>query len=164
MKAVTHEATPEQSVDSATFDQTPEIPYYDSFADRKRLSGPDLRAFFRIMEKWEISPRDTRLLLGGISSRYYNQIKIRQKGRVLSPDRLLRVTCLIRLHKALLVLYPRRQAERWALMPNWNLPFRGATPLVYLLRWDILFLADLLQMLEKQAARKSGHREKTETR
>ena len=133
----------------------PEISNYPALADRKRLSGPGLRRFFRIMEKWKVSARDARLLLGGISSRYYNQLKERQQGRILNQDRLLRVNCIIAIHKALHSLLPASQANQWAQKVNWEW-FHGATPLAYMIRWDILFVVDLRRRLEKLAQQKKS--------
>jgi hypothetical protein len=69
--------------------KVPKIPNCSSFAERKRLSGPSLRRFFKIMKKWRVGPKDVRLLLGGITSQRFKQLSARPERRVLKQDQLL---------------------------------------------------------------------------
>jgi hypothetical protein len=57
-----------------TLDKAKKIPDYSSFTERKCLSGPSLRRFFRVMQKWKVGPKDARLLLGGITSQRFSQL------------------------------------------------------------------------------------------
>jgi hypothetical protein len=154
MEAFASEATTEKFVYSTTLYQTPAIPNYSSFADRKRLSGPNLRMFFRIMARWKVSPRDMRLLLGGISSRCYKQLKARQKGRILNQDRLLRVIYIIGIDKALHILLDRKQADRWVQMPSKDRRFCGTMPLRYMIQRNIPAIWKLNRLLQARTAEK----------
>jgi hypothetical protein len=64
------------------------VPLLDphSWKVRKEHSPAGVRVFFNIMEEWNVGPEDASLLLG-VSSRYYNQLKARQEGRILNTDR-----------------------------------------------------------------------------
>jgi hypothetical protein len=107
--------------------QPPNIPDYSSFAERRRLSGPALRQFFKIMLKWKLDTKDVRLLLGGITIRRLKQLSTRTEGRILNQDQLLRAASLIAIDRCLHKLLPRRQADNWARTPNRELA--GGTPL-----------------------------------
>ena len=77
---------------------------FHSWKIRKEYTPAGVRGFFNIMKEWNVSPEDASLLLG-ISSRYYRQLKDRQEGRILSTDRMYRISYLIGIYKA-----PRRLA------------------------------------------------------
>jgi hypothetical protein len=154
MEAFASEATTEKFVYPATLYQTPAIPDFSSFADRKRLSGSDLRMFFRIMARWKVGLKETRLLLGGISSRYYKQLKARQEGRILNQDQLLRVICIIGVDKALHILLDRKQADRWVKTPSKEKKFCGTTPLSNMIQRHIPAIWELSRLLETRAAEK----------
>lgn len=138
----------------------PENPYFSAFADRKRLSGPALRRLFKIAAKWKLNTRDTRLLLGGMSSRRYKQLSSRPAGRVLRADQLFRVLCLIGIDRSLRNLLPRRQASNWAQTPDRRLP--GGTPLYSMIHNGPTHMWDWWQRLERDMAekRKTQRRER----
>jgi hypothetical protein len=79
------------------------------------------------MGKWKVDTKDTRSLLGGITSRRFKQLSTRTEGRILNQDQLLRATSVIAIDRSLPKLLPRRQADNWARTPNSRLP--GGTPL-----------------------------------
>jgi hypothetical protein len=138
--------------------QPPPIPDYSSIATRRRLSGPSLRRFFKIMRKWKIGTKDARLLLGGIPSRRFKQLSSRPEGRILNQDQLLRVTSVIAIDQSVRQLIPRRQADKWALKPDRMLP--GGTPLFNLIQGGALTLWRWRLFYETQAAktREAGKR------
>lgn len=139
----------------ATLYQTPKIPDYSAFAERKRLSGPCLRQFFKIMEKWKVGPKEVQLLLGGITSKRFKQLSARPEGRILSQDQLLRVTSIIVINKSLHMLLSRRQADKWVQTPNRDSMCRR-TPLSYILDGGICSIWDLRQWLEKRVSGNGG--------
>jgi hypothetical protein len=130
--------------------QPAEIPDYSSIVVRRRLSGPTLRHFFKIMQKWKVDAKDIRLLLGGISTRRFRQLSIRPEGRILNQDQLLRVTSLIAIDQALKELLPWQQADNWARTPDMRL--RGGTPLHNLIRGGTVTLWEWRQSLERQVS------------
>jgi hypothetical protein len=130
--------------------QQQEIPDYSSIAVRRRLSGPTLRRFFKIMKKWKVDTKDARLLLGGVTSRRFKLLSTRPEGRILNQDQLLRATSVIAIDRSLHKLLPRRQANKWVQTPNRR--FRGGTPLYNLVDGGVLTLWEWLQSLDKQAS------------
>ena len=82
----------------------PTVPDLSQLEERRRLSPAALRAFFNIVERWEIRDEDARQLLGGISSGAYYELK-KKPNRVQDQDRLVRISYLIGIFKALNILY-----------------------------------------------------------
>lgn len=138
-----------------TLYKAPKIPDYSSFAERKRLSSPSLRRFFKIMKKWKVGPKDARLL-GGITSQRFKQLSANPEGRILNRDQLLRVTTIIAIDDSLHKLLPRRQADKWVQTPNRDWRFRsGRTPLSDMVDGGILTLWELCRLLEARASESS---------
>jgi hypothetical protein len=102
-------------------------------AERKRKSGPALRAFFNIAEKWGLDLREQRGLLGWPSkSALYNW---KATPDVTLPyDTLVRLSLILGIYKALHILYPDADlADRWMKMRNQNPLFGGRTPMEHAL-------------------------------
>lgn len=117
----------------ATIYAPPVLPDLSRQEERRRLSPAALRAFFNIVERWEVRDEDARQLLGGISNGAYYQLK-QNPQRVLEQDRLQRISYLIGIFKALNILYGTRLADRWIQLANTNPLFTGRTPLAYMLQ------------------------------
>lgn len=98
--------------------QSPNVPDYSSIAERRRLTGPALRRFFKIMQSWKVDTKDARFLLGGITSQRFKQLATRPEGRILNQDQLLRATSVIAIDQSLHKLLPRRQADKWIRTPD----------------------------------------------
>lgn len=120
---------------------------------RQRLSPSALRAFFNILDRWEVQDEIARELLGGISNGTLYAIKRNPKKRVLNADELLRVSYLIGIFKALNILYSDRLADSWIQRPNSNPIFTGATPLAYIRKGGLPALQTVRRLLD---ARRGG--------
>ena len=96
-------------------------------AERARLSGAALRAFFNIMARWAIPDHEARQLLGGIAASTLYDYK-RNPERVLDQDKLVRISYLIGIFKDLRILHDEGLADRWVGMPNRNRIFGGRSP------------------------------------
>lgn len=120
-------------------------------AERERLSPAALKAFFRIMERWQIRDEDARALLGGVSNGPFYELK-RNAGRVLETDRLTRVSYLIGIFKALHILHGTRLADEWVRLPNTNPIFEGQTPLGYMIRGGLPALQTVRRLLDARRA------------
>src|SRR5215469_14026127 len=101
-------------------------------AERERLSPSAIKAFFNIMARWGIRDEDARALLGGMSNGPFYEMK-KNPGRLLDADRLLRISYLVGIFKALNILYSQELADEWVRLPNSNRIFAGATPLAYMM-------------------------------
>jgi Protein of unknown function (DUF2384) len=101
--------------------------------ERERLSRSSLRAFLNIVARWQVRDEDARRLLGGIAASTFYEYK-RNPERVLDQDKLVRISYLIGIFKALNILHDESLADRWIGMPNANRIFGGRTPLEYMIR------------------------------
>jgi hypothetical protein len=123
-----------------------------SKAERERLSPAGVRAFFNIVGRWRVRDEDARVLLGGISNGPYYEMK-KNPQRVLETDRLLRISYLIGIFKALNILYSKKLADAWIGLPNSNRIFGGQTPLEYMLKGGLPAMQTVRRLLD---ARRGG--------
>src|SRR5580658_9576292 len=105
--------------------------------ERERLSASGLKGFFNIMERWQVRDEDARALLGGVSNGPYYELKRAAGGKVLDADRLLRISYLIGIFKALHILHSRALADQWVNLPNTNRLFGGEMPLTFMVRGGV---------------------------
>lgn len=95
--------------------------------DRKELSGPALRTFFRIAELWRLSVDEQMALLGLTARSTYFKWK-KHPDTVLSKDTLERISYILGVYKALQILLPNEQAaDEWIRRPN-HAPLFGGRP------------------------------------
>jgi hypothetical protein len=120
-------------------------------AERDRLSPGALKAFFRIMERWRVRDEDARALLGGVTNGPFYEMK-RQPDRVIDADRLMRVSYLIGIFKALRILHSERLADDWVRLPNQNAIFAGQTPLAYMIRGGLPAMQTVRRLLDARRA------------
>jgi hypothetical protein len=120
-------------------------------AERERLSGPALKAFFSIMARWQVRDEDARVLLGGVSNGPFYEMK-RNPERVLDTDRLTRVSYLIGIFKALQILHGEPLADEWVHLPNTNVVFGGQTPLAYMMRGGLPAMQVVRRLLDARRA------------
>jgi hypothetical protein len=123
-----------------------------SKAERARLSPSAVRAFFNIIGRWGVRDEDAKALLGGISNGPYYEMK-KDPDRVLDADRLLRVSYLIGIFKALHLLHSKRLADAWVRLPNSNRIFAGQTPLAYMMKGGVPAMQMVRRLLD---ARRGG--------
>jgi hypothetical protein len=119
---------------------------------RQRLSPSALKAFFNIVERWNVKDEVARDLLGGVSNGTFYAMK-RNPGKTLGSDQLLRLSYLVGIFKALNILYSRKLADAWMQLPNSNRIFEGATPLAYVRRGGLPALQTIRRLLD---ARRGG--------
>ena len=116
--------------------------------ERVRLSPSALKAFFNIVERWRVRDEDARQLLGGVSNGPYYDMKKNPEGRVLDADKLLRISYLIGIFKALNILHREALADEWIRLPNTNSIFGGATPLAYMMRGGVPAMQTVRRLLD----------------
>jgi Antitoxin Xre/MbcA/ParS C-terminal toxin-binding domain len=126
-------------------------PDLGSRVERERLSGPGLKAFFRIMTHWRVRDEDARALLGGMTNGPFYELK-RRPDRVLDADRLTRVSFLIGIFKALHILHGEAIADEWVRLPNRNPIFGGGTPLDYMIRGGLPAMQTVRRLLDARRA------------
>lgn len=114
---------------------------------QERLSRTAIPAFFKMAQAWQIRDEDARQLLGGVSNGVFYQLKRGQK-KTLDQDKLTRISLLIGIFKALNILYARKLADAWILLPNANPMFAGEAPLSYILRGGMPAMMRVRQLLD----------------
>lgn len=120
-------------------------------AERERLSAPALKGFFNIMARWKVRDEDARALLGGVSNGPFYELK-RHPERVLEPDRLMRVSYLVGIFKALRILHAEALADEWVHLPNQNPIFGGRAPLAYMIRGGLPAMQVVRRLLDARRA------------
>jgi hypothetical protein len=104
--------------------------------DRKRVSGPGLRAFRAIADQWGLAERERIAVLGEPARSTYHQWmrKARDREAVTLPlDTLLRISGLLGIHKAAAILFrDRAQALVWLRGAHRGTVFQGAAPLTFM--------------------------------
>ena len=96
---------------------------------------------------------EARRLLGGVSNGPYYDMKKNPEGRVLDADKLLRISYLIGIFKALNILHSKALADEWVRLPNTNRIFSGATPLAYMIKGGVPAMQTVRRLLD---ARREG--------
>ena len=105
-------------------------------------SGPALRTFQKIADRWQLSPQQRYTILGLPRSTYFKITREPDSAR-LSRDTLERISYAFGIYSALQVLLPRKEAaDSWLKNPNDDPLFKGHPPLETLLRGKVadLFL------------------------
>lgn len=118
--------------------------------DRKGLSGPALRTFFRIAELWELSVDDQMTLLGVAARSTFFKWK-KDPNTVLPRDTLERISYIVGVYKALQILLPDEQAaDDWVKRPNEAPVFAGQSALDRMLSGQVADLFVVRQYLDAQ--------------
>ena len=118
--------------------------------DRKDLSGPALRTFFRIADLWGLSVEEQMILLGLTARSTFFKWK-KDQVAVLPKDTLERISYILGVYKALQILLPDEQAaDEWVRRPNAALPFGGRSALDRMLSGQVTDLFVVRQHLDAQ--------------
>ena len=118
---------------------------------RERLSAPGLKAFFNIMAKWKVRDADARALLGGVSNGPFYEMK-RNPNRTLDQDRLMRISYLLGIFKALQILHGPPLADEWVQLANRHPIFGGQSPLTYMVRGGLPAMQTVRRLLDARVA------------
>lgn len=106
-----------------------------SAANRRRISGPALRTFLTIADLWNLSEEERRLILGlPPRSTFHNWCqKARQHSDLsLDVDVLLRISAVLGIHQALIVLFGREaEGIEWLRNAHHSLTFGGQPPMAF---------------------------------
>lgn len=118
--------------------------------DRKGLSGPALRAFFRIADLWGLSVDDQMALLGVTARSTFFKWK-KDPDTVLPKDTLERISYILGVYKALQILLPNEKAaDEWVKRPNDASLFGGRSALDRMLSGQVADLFVVRQYLDAQ--------------
>jgi hypothetical protein len=122
--------------------------------DRRDLSGPALRTFFRIAELWRLTVEEQMVLLGITARSTFFKWK-KGDAAVLPPalpkDTLERISYLLGIYKALQILLPdEKAADEWVHRPNTASPFGGRSALERMLSGQVADLFVVRQYLDAE--------------
>ncbi|MYE14536.1 MAG: DUF2384 domain-containing protein [Gammaproteobacteria bacterium] len=116
--------------------------------DRRRLSGPALRAFLRIADLWDLSVDQQMILLGVTARSTFSKWK--KSRSALPKDTLERISYILGIYGALQVLLPDPEAAAWVKRPNAAHPFGGTSALDRMLCGQVADLYVVRQYLDLQ--------------
>ncbi|PKP96710.1 MAG: DUF2384 domain-containing protein [Alphaproteobacteria bacterium HGW-Alphaproteobacteria-13] len=116
--------------------------------DRKDLTGPALRTFFRIADAWGLKEQEQMRLLG-LESRSTFQSWKRGAVAALSKDALERISYVMGIYKALHILLPKT-ADDWVRKPNKAEPFSGRSALDRMMSGNVADLYVVRQYVDGQ--------------
>ena len=118
--------------------------------DRRGLSGPALRTFFRITELWNLSVEQQMTLLGLTARSTFFKWK-KAPNAVLPKDTLERISYILGIYKTLQLLLPDEQAaDEWVRRPNAAPLFAGRSALDRMLSGQVADLFVVRQYLDAQ--------------
>lgn len=105
---------------------------YDS-GKRRQVSGPGLRTFLSIVDRWELSEEERLCVLGRPArSTYHVWVSKARSGAdlTLPLDTLLRISAVLGVYKALRIIFTRdADGIDWLKSPNNGVVFGGQPPL-----------------------------------
>lgn len=113
-----------------------------------RASGPALRTFQNVANRWRLSARERYEILGLPRSTYFKVTRNPDSAR-LSRDTLERLSYVLGIYGALQILLPRREAaDKWIKTPNDDPLFKGHAPLETLVRGKVADLFVVRRFLD----------------
>lgn len=114
------------------------------------LSGPALRTFFNLAERWKLRVAEQRKLLGDPPESTFYKWK-RERDGALSRDTLERISYVLGIFKALAILFPQAErADAWLRKPNAAVAFGGKSALERMLSGNVADLFVVRQYLDAQ--------------
>lgn len=117
-------------------------------AERRRMSAPALRLFFKTAELWGLTVEQRRAILGDVSRQTEHNWRTGSPG-VLTRDQLERISLVLGILKGLRLLFADDAAGlRWLRAGNRDLPFAGASPLSRMSNGGINDLYDVRRYLD----------------
>jgi hypothetical protein len=129
---------PAPSHDAAALDSAPARLDVGAFtpAQRQQVSGPGLRAFLSVADRWALTESERLRVLGlpGRSTYHAWAAKARSGGSPTLPlDTLLRISAVLGIFKALQIVFPRdSDGLGWLRGANQAPVFGGQSPLALL--------------------------------
>ena len=116
--------------------------------DRKDLTGPALRTFFRIAEAWNLQEQEQMRLLG-LESRSTFQSWKRGAVATIPKDALERISYVLGIYKRLHILLPKT-ADQWIRKSNTAGIFGGRSALDRMTSGNVADLYVVRQYVDAQ--------------
>ncbi len=116
--------------------------------DRKDLTGPAVRTFFRIAEAWSLKEQE-QMRLRGLESRSTFQSWKRGAVASIPKDTLERISYIMGIYKGLQILLPKT-ADQWVRKPNKAGIFGGRSAIERMASGNIADLYVVRQYIDAQ--------------
>ena len=116
--------------------------------DRRDLTGPALRTFFRIADAWGLQEQEQMRLLG-LESRSTFQSWKRGAVSTISRDALERISYVMGIYKGLHILLPKT-ADQWVRKPNAAKAFGGRSAIDRMTSGNVADLYVVRQYVDAQ--------------
>lgn len=116
--------------------------------DRKDLTGPALRTFFRIADAWGLKEQEQMRILG-LDSRSTFQSWKRGAVAAIPKDALERISYVMGIYKGLQILLPKT-ANEWIRKPNAASIFGGRPALDRMISGNVADLYVVRQYIDAQ--------------
>lgn len=116
--------------------------------NRKDLTGPALRTFFRIADAWGLKEAEQMRILG-LDSRSTFQSWKRGAVSAITKDALERISYVMGIYKGLNVLLPK-SANEWVRKPNKSPVFAGRSALERMASGNVADLYVVRQYIDAQ--------------
>ena len=117
-------------------------------SNRRDLTGPALRTFFRIADAWGLKEAEQMRLLG-LESRSTFQSWKRGAVAAIPKDALERISYVLGIYKGLNVLLPK-SANDWVRKPNKSPVFAGRSALERMASGNVADLYVVRQYIDAQ--------------
>ena len=119
--------------------------------DPQRVATAALTSFFALAQRWGLTAKAERTLLGEPPESTFFKWKAERAARRLSNDVLERISYLLGIYKALHILLPSaRAADEWVHKPNTAPLFQGQSALQRMLGGRVVDLADVRRYLDAE--------------
>ncbi len=119
-------------------------------ADRRQLSGPALRTFFNIADKWRLGGDEQMTLLGVTARSTFYKWK-KDADVALPRDTLERISYIVGIYKALGILFSDAEAANgWIRKANSASGFNGSSALDRMMSGNVADLYVVRQYLDAQ--------------
>lgn len=128
------------------------VPDLSQQAVRERLTPDAIKVFGNIMHEWSLTERQARQLLGEVASSTYHAWRTRPEKQILDQDKLMRISLVIGIYKALHIYFGESLADRWITLPNRGPLFASGTPLQYMIQAGQPGMVNVRRMLDAWCA------------
>jgi len=116
-------------------------------SDRRRLTGPAVKAVMRLVDAWGGSNAEGAALLG-VSESTWDRMKGGKWEGILSQDQLTRASALIGVFKGLHLLFANDMADRWPKLANRGPVFGRKTPIEAMIEGGIPRMIETRQYID----------------
>ncbi len=119
--------------------------------DHQRVAAAALQGFFNITERWNLTAKQQRVLLGEPAESTFFKWKSTNSAKCLTSGTLERISYILGIHRALHILLPTEDAVfEWINKPNSAPLFSGETALSRMLSGRISDLHEVRRFLDSE--------------